>query len=145
MFFKSRLLIFLKNFYYLYFILGVNALFISTFWGHFYFSPYIFILPLLVPNPINACYFNPFHQPTMEIADVANGLIKILIKIHHGSCHPCHMDFPPLYVTHDPHYNPNQYQKPKIPQINTRNPKSPKSIPETLNSQNSSLDLHPHS
>ena len=32
-----------------------------------------------------------------EIADVANGLIKILIKIHCGSCHPCHLGFSPLY------------------------------------------------
>ena len=26
----------------------------------FHFSPYILILPLLVPKPINACYFHPF-------------------------------------------------------------------------------------
>ena len=26
------------------------------------FSPYILILPLLVPKPINACYFRPFRQ-----------------------------------------------------------------------------------
>ena len=61
-----------------------------------------------------------------EIAEVANRLIKILIKIQRGSRHPCHMGFPPLYVTRDPHYPvnlPNQYQKPKI---NTRNPKLPK-------------------
>ena len=45
------------------FLLGVNALFIPTFWGHFYFGPYISILPLLVPNPINAYYFSPFRQP----------------------------------------------------------------------------------
>ena len=30
----------------------------------FHFSPYIFILPLLVSKPINACYFRPFHQST---------------------------------------------------------------------------------
>ena len=28
------------------------------------FRPYISILPLLVPNPINACYFSPLRQPT---------------------------------------------------------------------------------
>ena len=55
---------FFLNFYYLYFILGVNALFIPTFWGHFYFGPYISILPLLVLNPINACYFSPFRHST---------------------------------------------------------------------------------
>ena len=32
--------------------------------GSFLFGPYISILPLLVPNPINACYFSPLHQPT---------------------------------------------------------------------------------
>ena len=30
----------------------------------FHLSPYIFILPLLVPKPINACYFRPFRQST---------------------------------------------------------------------------------
>ena len=30
----------------------------------FHFSPYILILPLLVPKPINACYFHPFRQST---------------------------------------------------------------------------------
>ena len=33
---------------------GVNALLVFTFWSHFYFDPYIFILPLLVPKSINA-------------------------------------------------------------------------------------------
>ena len=32
---------------------GVNAPLVSIFWGHFYFGPYIFILPFLVPKPIN--------------------------------------------------------------------------------------------
>ena len=32
-----------------------------------------------------------------EIANVANRLIKILIKIHRSSRHPCHMGFLPLY------------------------------------------------
>ena len=41
---------------------GVNALFIPTFRGRFYSSPYISILSILVPNPINACYFSHFHQ-----------------------------------------------------------------------------------
>ena len=48
------------------FVFGVNALLVPTFWGHFYFGPYISILPLLVPNPINVCYFNHFRQPTDE-------------------------------------------------------------------------------
>ena len=30
----------------------------------FHFDPYILILPLLVPKPINACLFRPFHQST---------------------------------------------------------------------------------
>ena len=46
------------------FFLGVNALFVPTFWGHFCFGPYISILPLLVPNSINACYFSPFRHST---------------------------------------------------------------------------------
>ena len=44
--------------------LGVNALLVLIFWGHFYFGPYISILPLLIPNPINAGYFSPFHHST---------------------------------------------------------------------------------
>ena len=43
---------------------GVNALFVPTFRGRFYFGPYIYILPILVPNPINAYYFSLFRQPT---------------------------------------------------------------------------------
>ena len=65
-------------------------------------------------------------SPQTEIAEVANRLIKILIKIQRGSRHPCHMGFLPLYVTRDLHYPinpPNQYQKPKI---STKNPKLPK-------------------
>ena len=31
-------------------IIGVNALLVPIFWGHFYFDPYIYILPLLVPK-----------------------------------------------------------------------------------------------
>ena len=46
------------------FIYGVNALFVPTFWGCLYFGPYISILPILVPNPINICYFSPFRQLT---------------------------------------------------------------------------------
>ena len=46
------------------YILGVNVLFVPTFWGYFYFGPYISILSFLVPNPINACYFSPLRQPT---------------------------------------------------------------------------------
>ena len=34
--------------------------------------------------------------------------------------------FPAPLFTRDPHYPPNQYQKPKIPQISSRNPKLPK-------------------
>ena len=30
----------------------------------FHFGPYIFISPLLVPKPINACYFSNFRQST---------------------------------------------------------------------------------
>ena len=46
------------------FKLGVNVLFVPIFWGHFCFGLYISILPLLVPHPINACYFSPFHHST---------------------------------------------------------------------------------
>ena len=44
--------------------IGVNALFVPTFSGHFYFGPYISILLLLVLNPINACYFSTFRHST---------------------------------------------------------------------------------
>ena len=43
---------------------GVNALFVPTFRGRFYFGPYISNLPILVPNPNKTCYFSPFRQPT---------------------------------------------------------------------------------
>ena len=64
------------------------------------------------------------------MAVVTNGLIKILIKIHRVSCSPMPPGFLPLY-SHVTLTNP---------QISTRNPKSPKSVPETLDSQNSSFD-----
>ena len=41
---------------------GVNALLVLTFWGHFYFSPYISILPLLVPKTKKAFHFGPYHH-----------------------------------------------------------------------------------
>ena len=66
-----------------------------------------------------------------KMADVANRLIKILIKIHRVSCSPMPPGFSPLY-SHVTLTNP---------QISTRNLKSPKSVPETLDSQNSSFDL----
>ena len=44
--------------------LGVNALFVSTFWGHFYFSSYIFILLLLIPKPISVYHISSCRQPT---------------------------------------------------------------------------------
>ena len=59
----------------------------------------------------------------MEIADVANGLIKILINIHRGSCSPMPPGFPAHLFTRDPHYPQNQYQKPKIPKIDPLSPK----------------------
>ena len=48
----------------LFFFLGVNVLLVSTFWTFFYFGPYIFISPLLVPKPISAWHLNPCRQPT---------------------------------------------------------------------------------
>ena len=44
--------------------IGVNALFVPIFWDHFYFDPYISILPFLVSNSINACYFSHFRHLT---------------------------------------------------------------------------------
>ena len=38
--------------------------FIPYILNFFHFSPYIFILPLLVLKLINVCYFHPFHQST---------------------------------------------------------------------------------
>ena len=43
---------------------GVNALLVPIFLGHFYFGPYIFILPLLVLKPISACHISYCRQPT---------------------------------------------------------------------------------
>ena len=58
------------------FIYDVNALFIPIFRSNFYFGPCISILPLLVPNPINACYFSPLISVTQltEKTDIANGV-----------------------------------------------------------------------
>ena len=45
--------------------IGVNAFLVPIFWFFFFhFSPYIFILPLLVSKSINTCYFRHFHQST---------------------------------------------------------------------------------
>jgi len=46
-----------------------------------------------------------FVSQQMEISNVADEGIKISLKIHHGTYHPCHMGFPPLYFTHDHHFN----------------------------------------
>ena len=67
-FLKSQIFIFseiVRNLYE-WNLIGINALFVPTFRGHFYFGPYIYILPILIHNPINACYFSPFRQPTDE-------------------------------------------------------------------------------
>ena len=44
-----------------FFILGVNAPLVPIFYIFFflYFSPYIFISPLLIPKSINAFHFGP--------------------------------------------------------------------------------------
>ena len=57
--------------------LGVNELFISIFWGHFYFGPYIFILLLLIPKPISVYHISPVVSQLTEKSDVADGTIKI--------------------------------------------------------------------
>ena len=42
-------------------IIGVNVLLVPIFWGHLYFDPYIYILPLLVPKTKkNAFYFGHY-------------------------------------------------------------------------------------
>ena len=43
-----------------------------------YFGPYILILPLLVPKPINAVIFVISVGQPMEIVELADGGIKIL-------------------------------------------------------------------
>ena len=58
--------------------IGVNALFVPKFWGHFYFDPYISILPLLVRVIL---VFSVSQQT--EIADVIDRIIKILLKKSH--------------------------------------------------------------
>ena len=68
------------GFYYisLSFFFGVNALLFPIFWSFFYFGPYILILPLLVPKPINAVIFVISVGQPMEIVELADGGIKIL-------------------------------------------------------------------
>ena len=39
---------------------GVNAFLVPIFWGHFYFGPYISILPFLVLKMKNAFHFGPY-------------------------------------------------------------------------------------
>ena len=81
------------------------------------------VIFILVPTFL-FYHFRPLIQLTLislvlsvsqqtEIADMANRMIKILIKIHRGFRHPCHMGFPPLY----------SYVSLTTPQINIRNPK----------------------
>ena len=57
--------IYIYQFFFLFFIFSwhkcIFSPYILTF---FHFGPYILILPLLVPKPINACYFRPFRQST---------------------------------------------------------------------------------
>ena len=58
-----------------------------------------------------------------EMADVANGLIKILIKIHRVSCSPMPLGFPPLYshvTLTNPQINPE-----------TQNPPNRSTFPQT--------------
>ena len=57
--FKNFIKIFRRQYIY-----GVNGLFVPIFLGHFYFDPYISILPPLVLNLINVCYFSPFCHST---------------------------------------------------------------------------------
>ena len=66
---------------------GVISILVSTFVFYHFQSPIQLTRVILVI----------FISQQMEIADVANRLIKILIKIHCGSRHPCHMGFSPLY------------------------------------------------
>ena len=40
------------------FVIGINVLLVPIFWGHFYFDPYISILPHLIPKMKNAFYFS---------------------------------------------------------------------------------------
>ena len=48
------------------FIEGVNVLLVPTFWGHFYFGLYIFILPFLVLKMKNTFYFGLYGHLTNE-------------------------------------------------------------------------------
>ena len=63
---------------------GINALLVPIYiyiyiFFFFHFGPYILISPLLVSEPINACYFRPFCQSTNgNITEVVVGGIKIL-------------------------------------------------------------------
>ena len=95
---------------------GVISILVPTFLFYHFLSLIQLTLVILVL----------FLNQQTKIADVVNGLIKILIKIHYGSRSPMPHGFPTPLFTRDPHYPPNQYQKPKIPQIGTRNPKLPK-------------------
>ena len=60
--------------------MGVNAFLVPTFWGHFYFGSYIFILPLLVPKPINAWHLSPYRHPTNRKSWHGWQYIKIINK-----------------------------------------------------------------
>ena len=44
------------------YIKSVNAILVPTFWSHFYFGPYIFIFPLLVPKMKNAFHFGSYRD-----------------------------------------------------------------------------------
>ena len=53
----------------------------------FYFGPYIFILPLLIPKPINAWHLSPYHHPINRTSWRGGWHIKIIIKKSILACH----------------------------------------------------------
>ena len=98
-----------------------------------FWSPHFGVISILIPIFI-FYHFQSLIQLTLvilvlsvsqqtEMANVANGLIKILIKIHCGSCSPMPPRFLAPLLARDPYYPPNQYQKSKIPQISPASPK----------------------
>ena len=93
--------------------LGVVSILVPTFLFYQFQSLIQLTLVILVLS---------VNQQT-EMANVANRLIKILIKIHHVSCSLMPPGFLPLYSHVTLTNPPNQYQKSKIPKIGPPSPK----------------------
>ena len=106
---------------------GVNALLVHIFWGHFYFGFYIFILPLLVPKPINVWHLSPYRHLTNRKSWRDWYYIKIIIKKSILTLKNATLAFKLKKLktrTSNPKLNPTMTSNPEINPAMTLNPES---------------------